>query len=335
MLTSIGELYVFGQNTYGQLGIGSNLSENGTFNQTKYSIPQKFSLVEGTVRLICCGLFHTVIIICSSKQNEILLCWGLDPKTCRQKMRLDRTAMANSISGKNFKQYDKTMENPKTFADYTKIRQINLSKLPKKSIIIKMSAGQSHTLLLTDQGQLFGFGYGQEGQLGSPAQSFNTVAASLEATPIMENDQLKFIDIACGAIHSLALDSEGNIFGWGYSNQCQLMCDDCCAEKNNDQLKIEQNQLYNHKFAVKNSPSSNLANQLINNLPKNCKWLPSIIFSLKNQTNIVSEKNIPFDDFTGVKMATEIPSKMTFLESILMTIIYNWHDINLKSLIKR
>ncbi|OTF70701.1 hypothetical protein BLA29_010936, partial [Euroglyphus maynei] len=56
-LTTTGDLYMFGQNCYGQLGTTAE-RENGC-NNNKFFIPQKFTLLPGPIRMICCGPFHT------------------------------------------------------------------------------------------------------------------------------------------------------------------------------------------------------------------------------------------------------------------------------------
>ncbi|OTF69731.1 hypothetical protein BLA29_014271, partial [Euroglyphus maynei] len=88
--------------------------------------------------------------------REKLYCWGIDPKTWRLKMRSDRQTLSNNNRNDCKNQS----------VDYTKIREINMEKLLKNGYLIqKMVAGQSHTLLLTDQGTIFTFGNGRDGQL--------------------------------------------------------------------------------------------------------------------------------------------------------------------------
>ncbi|KAH9422381.1 hypothetical protein DERP_003056 [Dermatophagoides pteronyssinus] len=145
-LTTTGDLYLFGQNCYGQLGIEGE----GGCSGNKFFLPQRFTLISGPIRMICCGPFHTVCIAIDHDQSssssdvvkEKLYCWGIDPKTWRLKMRADRQTL-NNQHNRNMNSYgaiggsggykDQTV-------DYTKIREISLKKLPDNCCIQKMSA---------------------------------------------------------------------------------------------------------------------------------------------------------------------------------------------------
>ncbi len=89
--------------------------------------------------------------------------------------------------------------------------------LPKEisslcNIKIKMVAcGDSHTMVVTGQGEVFSFGRNQNGQLGQGSR--------LDCMAPKKVDQLKshcVESISCGAEHTVACTSEGKTFAWGW-----------------------------------------------------------------------------------------------------------------------
>jgi alpha-tubulin suppressor-like RCC1 family protein len=90
-----------------------------------------------------------------------------------------------------------------------------LVKLPKderKELRIKaIEAGGHHSMILSNNGRLFTFGYGQHGQLGLRS---NTNFSS----PKLVKDLLSkpIAKIAAGWNHTLALTERGDLFACGY-----------------------------------------------------------------------------------------------------------------------
>ncbi|KAJ3767182.1 regulator of chromosome condensation 1/beta-lactamase-inhibitor protein II [Lentinula raphanica] len=94
---------------------------------------------------------------------------------------------------------------------------------------IKVSAGVSFSLVLTETGKVFSFGSGEKGQLGNGSTgeritTGNKVAFDIIDTPqyIKELDGKKIIQIASGQQHSAAVDDEGYVYVWGYNGYCRL-----------------------------------------------------------------------------------------------------------------
>ena len=160
--------------------------------------------------------------------------------------------------------------------EYANIREISLENIiEKQSKIHKVVAGQSHTLLLTEGGRCYSFGFGREGQLGLGSGQANS---PLVAQSILELEAI--VDIAAGAAHSLAVNSDGTVWGWGQSSEYQL-----------DQSSPLNSQLNNHVGqSINNSSSNSLRrNSLLSSLmrrgdeqlmsrlmslQKNVEWIP-------------------------------------------------------------
>ena len=87
---------------------------------------------------------------------------------------------------------------------------------PKVSAV---AAGEAHTLALTGNGELYSWGRGTFGRLGTGREA--DVHVPTVAAPAAGRQRPRFTAVAAGAYHSLALDDEGSLWSWGY-NICIL-----------------------------------------------------------------------------------------------------------------
>ncbi|ONM38547.1 Regulator of chromosome condensation (RCC1) family protein [Zea mays] len=84
--------------------------------------------------------------------------------------------------------------------------------------VVAVAAGEAHTLALTGDGQVYSWGRGPFGRLGNGREDDKLVptavapAVSASGTP-----RPRFVAVAAGAYHSLALDDEGSLWSWGYN----------------------------------------------------------------------------------------------------------------------
>lgn len=80
-----------------------------------------------------------------------------------------------------------------------------------------ISCGRHHTLILTDDGEIFTCGVGEYGRLGTGSSS-----DALIPLPIDSLGDVDIVQIAAGYDHSLALTSTGTILSWGRNQSGQL-----------------------------------------------------------------------------------------------------------------
>jgi len=100
--------------------------------------------------------------------------------------------------------------------DYIRNRLINQIKLEHK--IIDLVAGQDHSILITDKGQVMSAGWGADGQTGlghyNNQDKFSIVGGDIKGENIVK--------VACRADNVLALNDKGELFGWGNSEYGQF-----------------------------------------------------------------------------------------------------------------
>lgn len=83
--------------------------------------------------------------------------------------------------------------------------------------VVSMSCGQSFSIALTEDGELYSWGYNGNGQLGLGSSS------NQQSPQRVNGLQGKFIKkIACGMAHVLALTDTGTLYSWGANSYGQL-----------------------------------------------------------------------------------------------------------------
>lgn len=99
----------------------------------------------------------------------------------------------------------------------------------KGNQITSVSAGQDHSILLTENGEVYSFGWGADGQTGL-AHYQNEYKPSLVKGDLAGQ---RIVKIACIADCVLALSDKGKVFGWGNSEYGQIP-----AKDDNQQINI-------------------------------------------------------------------------------------------------
>ena len=173
---------IFGQgnNVNGQLGIGNYIS---------IDIPIRInSLQKLKITQIACGVGHTIALT----DNNLIYAWGRFYKPENKKDRIMSTS-----------------------GDYP---YPNLIESLSNESIIKISAGNNHSMAITELGELYTWGEGIYGQLGHGKNNNEQYPKKVEYF----RNKFKIIDCKGGAAHTVALTEEGYLFGWGQNDKNQL-----------------------------------------------------------------------------------------------------------------
>ena len=87
--------------------------------------------------------------------------------------------------------------------------------------IIKVAAGESHSLALKSDGTLWAWGKGNPGQLGIHSDNDQPFPYQVHG-PDNVGYLTDVVDVAAGFYHSLALKSDGTVYAWGEGGHGQL-----------------------------------------------------------------------------------------------------------------
>ena len=182
-LTSTGQLYAFGANQYGQLGKTAN--NNANPSPTPVTLPG----ATGTIAKIAAGGNHSLALTSTGQ----LYAFGFDYYG----------QLGNGISGDG---------NP-----HPTPTQVTLPGATGS--VTQIDGGDAHSLALTSSGQLYAFGSNGSGQLG------NSTAGNTHSTPIqvtLPGASGTIVKIAAGDLHTLAVTSTNELFAFGGNNAGQL-----------------------------------------------------------------------------------------------------------------
>lgn len=167
-VTGKGDVFTYGSGRFGQLGHGSV--------EEWVDEPRR---VEGLppVLQVACGQYHTLVL---TEEGEMF--------------SFGRGSRWNTAS----------VLGTADTSDATSPRRIVVEGNPR---IVQISAGSVHSMARSEGGQVFGFGQGQYGRLG-------TGGSGAQATPVLLQALAakKITHITCGSSFNGALDTEGNVY---------------------------------------------------------------------------------------------------------------------------
>ena len=83
--------------------------------------------------------------------------------------------------------------------------------------IIQVACGMNHTAVCSEDGHVYTFGRGEDGELGHGDLENRTSPVRVKA---LEDKHIT--QVQCGDVHTMALTSSGYVFTWGYNSSSQL-----------------------------------------------------------------------------------------------------------------
>ncbi|KAJ5072351.1 btk-binding protein-related [Anaeramoeba ignava] len=166
------ELFGCGLNIYGQLGLGESRKEEKRIKKlTKIQ-----NIPKGKIIDIQCGNIYSIMLIENQNQNE-----NRNPK---RKLYSCGRCDYNGL-GKN--------EDEDTY-EFTEIK----SSLFENDDILDFSVGNTHTLILTSNSKLIGFGNNSYGQLGTGDTKSQRIPIQIELPELRFNEEIFNYHISCG-----------------------------------------------------------------------------------------------------------------------------------------
>jgi alpha-tubulin suppressor-like RCC1 family protein len=189
-VTSGGQLYAFGSNFYGQLGISTDSgSSTPDPTPTLVSLPG----ATGPVTQVAAGYEHSLAVT--------------------------STGQLYAFGSNFYGQLGVSTNSGSTTANSTP----TLVSLPGATgPVAEIAAGSEHSLAATSTGQLYAFGENEQGQLGSSTHD-NTHDANPTPTLVtLPGAGGPVVQLAGGGAHSLALTSTGQLYAFGENRGGQL-----------------------------------------------------------------------------------------------------------------
>jgi alpha-tubulin suppressor-like RCC1 family protein len=224
ILKNDGTVWTMGSNTYGQLGIGTNVESLW---------PTQVLISNFIVQISCAGNFMTMLDISGNvwacgRGQEGQLGNGLsNPSNIPVKVNISNVLQISCGAGFTtvikddgtvwtFGSNGSNQLGDGTTANRNTPVQITIPNYP-----INVSCGANHSMVLYDDGTIWAFGYNLRGQLGygdnavhsEPVQVSGTLGGSFTTDAVA---------VSCGAYHSVVRKTDGTIWvcGWNVFSQC-------------------------------------------------------------------------------------------------------------------
>ena len=201
-ITNTHKLFIWGRNQHHCLGLGDpSHSEDG---RTRW-FPHEVPIANKIIRAVC-GLNHTVAV---SEQGHVFA-WG------------HAASFRCGIAPKKDSSHYNTPTKIAFFDGqgvYKYFKEPNVSFTSRQYTPLAIATGESHSLVLCEDDQLVAFGNNQYGQLGTGFQTHSDRPIPL---PFFIEPHTHIRQIACGANHSLALTTHGQMYAWGDNSYGQL-----------------------------------------------------------------------------------------------------------------
>ena len=188
-------LFTFGYSQYGQLGLGDRTDMCDP--QQVYLVPPSIDAVPVIVGAevvtgdplpvaeVCCGRYHTI----ARTKCGLVFTWG------------------GGKNGRLGHGDEKIRAQPACVE----------SLLRHKAVVV--TAGYHNNLVLTEEDEVWSWGWGAHGQLGLGDTQDREIP-----TIINELTNQKIISLSCGDRHSFAITAGGQVYGWGSNEFGQLGC---------------------------------------------------------------------------------------------------------------
>jgi len=223
-LTEDGNIYAFGCNKQGRIGLNSGVSE--------IKIPLLIKISNNKITKISCGKNHSLAVnnfgiafgTGYNKHGEL----GLNDNFDRLEFTQINIKDVNQISAGSIslfldfdnKIYSCGKSKLSGFSSGFDITVPTLIKGFENEVIVSISSGYTHSACVNSNGQIYTWGEGSDFQLGHGNKKRQQIPK------LIENFHYHINQISCSVgekhCHTTCVDKEGNVFSWGSGYKCKL-----------------------------------------------------------------------------------------------------------------
>lgn len=240
-LGSDGRVYAWGQGTTGQLGDGAATNALAPVAVAAGAIPAGVSITQ-----VAAGNFHSLAL----GSDGHVYAWGNNaddqlgngnaPTAANVPVAVSAGAIPSGVSitqiaaggdhslalGTDGRVYawgyggDGEVGNGTTTARVGTPVQVSAGAIPASVSITRIAGGSNHSLALGNDGHVYAWGRGGDGELGNATTTDSSVPVAVAAGGVPPG--VSITQIAAGDHHSLALGDDGQAYAWGANTFGQL-----------------------------------------------------------------------------------------------------------------
>ncbi|CAG9954781.1 unnamed protein product [Clonostachys rosea f. rosea IK726] len=212
--TQVLDIYVFGEGTSGELGLGSKrVNGKKPIDVKRPRLNDNLSTKDAGIVQISAGGMHVIALT----RNNKILTWGVNDQGALGRdtnwdgglRDMDKAEDSDSEDDD-----DDTGINPMESTP----REVSEEYFAENTKFVQVIACDSASFALTEDGRVYGWGTfrSSDGILGF------TPTIKIQQTPVLLPELKNIKTMAAGANHILALDAKGNVVAWGCGQQNQL-----------------------------------------------------------------------------------------------------------------
>ncbi|KAL4436169.1 hypothetical protein ABPG74_018153 [Tetrahymena malaccensis] len=227
-LTETFDLYSWGRGFEGQLGTGKDSSSVPCYVKFFY---EKYDMKNGAdikkrIKYITCGAYHSLAITDSGQ----LYSWGEARlgQTGTGKKKSEPYPVIVNLNAQPQSMFEKrvnTEQNQMSGVNKIELEhshdELKINPIPSSNQnnqkVVCVSGGYGHTVAITEEGELYSWGFNTKGQLGMEGTKSLYYPQRVKKD-ILGNELPLFASAFCGYNNTFAIDVSGNLWSWGGGN---------------------------------------------------------------------------------------------------------------------